>query len=330
MLHIVNGDCAIQALKDSGIEGDFLSWLDVLHDGPVPEGLSLEELSEVRAGFIADCDWAVLEKAKNAFQKRDIVFRKCHEYDEVVLWNSFELFDQLHIMQLLDGFAQARDNFQHLSVIFFDDYLGSGSIESLPQWLEKRELVSKKQLVLGQLGWKAFTAQTPELMFELAQQDTSVLPFLQSGLLRLFEEFPAEGCGLTRTEHCILDKVRGGVSQLARLFSAVQAEEPVHFMGDWSFWKRVRGLVEAPQPLLEVEGDVPFYEPPKTPFPDQVFRKFEVGLTGLGIEVLDNVVDWHAHNPRTFWIGGIHLHPGNDWRWNAERGKFIINELSPL
>ena len=77
MLHIVNGDCAIEALKDSGIEGDFLSWLDVLHDGPVPEGLSLEELSEVRAEFIADCDWAVLEKAKNAFQKRDLVFRKC-------------------------------------------------------------------------------------------------------------------------------------------------------------------------------------------------------------------------------------------------------------
>jgi len=44
-------------------------------------------------------------------------------------------------------------------------------------------------------------------MFELAQQDTSVLPFLQSGLLRIFEELPAEGCGLTRTEHCILDKV---------------------------------------------------------------------------------------------------------------------------
>jgi len=105
VLHIVNGDCAIEALKNSGIEGDFLSWLDVLHDGPVPEGLSLEELSEVRADFIANCDWAVLEKAKNAFQKRDIVFRKCHEYDEVVLCNSFELFDQLHIMQLLDCFA---------------------------------------------------------------------------------------------------------------------------------------------------------------------------------------------------------------------------------
>ena len=42
----------------------------------------------------------------------------------------------------------------------------------------------------------------------------------------------------------------------------------------------------------------------KLRFQIKVFRKFEVGLTGLGIEVLDNVVDWHAHNPRTFWIGG--------------------------
>ena len=71
-------------------------------------------------------------------------------------------------------------------------------------------------------------------------------------------------------------------------------------MGDWSFWKRARRLVEAPKSLLEVEDDVTFYEPPKTPFPDQVFRKFEVGLTVLRIEVLDNVVDWYAHNPRTF------------------------------
>ena len=45
MLHIVNGDCATEALKDSEIEGDILSWLDVLHDGTVPEGLSLEERS---------------------------------------------------------------------------------------------------------------------------------------------------------------------------------------------------------------------------------------------------------------------------------------------
>ena len=107
--------------------------MDVLHDGPVLEGLSQGALSKVRADFIADCDWAILEKAKNVFQKRNIVSRKCHEYDKVVLWNSSELFDQLHIIQLLYGFAQTSNNFQHLSVIFIDDYLGRVSIETLVQ-----------------------------------------------------------------------------------------------------------------------------------------------------------------------------------------------------
>ena len=60
-------------------------------------------------------------------------------YDEVVLWNSFELFDQLHIMQLLDSFAKTRNNLQHLSVIFIDDYLGRVSIKSLPHSGLKRE-----------------------------------------------------------------------------------------------------------------------------------------------------------------------------------------------
>ena len=121
---------------------------------------------------------------------------------------SFELFDQLHIIQLLDCFAETGDNFSALESQFIDDLLWRVSIESLPQWLENRESVSKKQLVLGQLGWKASTAQTPELMFELAQKHTSVLPFLQSGLLRLFEEFPAEGGELTRIKHCFFDIVR--------------------------------------------------------------------------------------------------------------------------
>ncbi len=90
-------------------------------------------------------------------------------------------------------------------------------------------------------------------------------------------------------------------------------------MGDWSFWKRVRRPVESSRLLLELEGDVHFYEPPKTPFPDPVFGKFDAQVTGLGIEILDNNVYWLRQSPHDYWIGEVNLHPGNDWRWNAER-----------
>ena len=186
--------------------------MNVLHDGPVPEGLRLEELSNIRAKFIAECDWDSLENAKDSFRKRDIVFHNCHKSDEVVLWNSFELFDQLHLLQLLDCFAYKQEVSQRLSIIFIDEYLWQATSESQLERLGKREPVSEKQLVLGQLSWTAFTAPTPELMLELMQEYTSVLPFLQNALFRLFEEFPAEWSGLPRTEHCILEQVRGGIS----------------------------------------------------------------------------------------------------------------------
>ena len=89
-----------------------------------------------------------------------------------------------------------------MSNIFIDEYLWQATSESQLERLGKREPVSEKQLVLGQLSWTAFTAPTPELMLELMQECTSVLPFLQNALFRLFEEFSVEWSGLPRKEHC--------------------------------------------------------------------------------------------------------------------------------
>ena len=94
-----------------------------------------------------------------------------------------------------------------MSIIFIDEYLWQATYESQLDRLGKREPVSEKQLVLGELSWTAFTAPTPELMLELMQECTSVLPFLQNALFHLFEEFTAELSGMPRAEHCILDQV---------------------------------------------------------------------------------------------------------------------------
>ncbi len=49
---------------------------------------------------------------------------------------------------------------------------------------------------------------------------------------------------------------------------------------------------------------------------------FDAQVTGLGIEILDNNVDWLRQNPHDYWIGVVHLHPGNDWR--LECGAYTI------
>ena len=84
----------------------------------------------IRAKFIAESDWDSLQNSKDSFRKRDIVFHNSHKFDEVLLWNSFELFDQLHLLQLLDCFAYKQELSQRLNIIFIDEYLWLATSES--------------------------------------------------------------------------------------------------------------------------------------------------------------------------------------------------------
>ena len=52
-LIITNGDSAVARMREAGIAGEILPWRDILHEGPVPAAPGLEELSSVRAQFLA-------------------------------------------------------------------------------------------------------------------------------------------------------------------------------------------------------------------------------------------------------------------------------------
>jgi hypothetical protein len=43
MLHITNGESSAIEIQRNGIPGEVLAWIDVLHEGPTPAGLSLEQ-----------------------------------------------------------------------------------------------------------------------------------------------------------------------------------------------------------------------------------------------------------------------------------------------
>jgi hypothetical protein len=54
MLLVTNGDSVAECIERAGLAGEVLPWRDVLHEGPVPAGLSDAELGEIRARFLAD------------------------------------------------------------------------------------------------------------------------------------------------------------------------------------------------------------------------------------------------------------------------------------
>lgn len=242
ILHITNGDSAADTLAKLFPHDTILSWNDVLHDGPVPPGLNLDQLSEVRARFIADCGWAPYEKALADFRRRDSLLARYAEFSETVLWFEHDLYDQLQLIQILDLF---RDQLKlghdlNLSLVQASDYLGSMPLHKVGELFPGRQTVTREQLELAADAWHAFRADDPRGLESFLEQDEA-LPYLGAALERYCEEFPWIDDGLTRTQRTIRLLQSAGITDPRQLFRAVtQTEDPI-WMGDSSFFLVLEG-----------------------------------------------------------------------------------------
>src|SRR5215213_4563858 len=129
-LHITNGDSAAGGIRAADSAGDILPWRDILHEGPVPPRLSLSDLSRVRARFIGAEGLGNAEEMQREFETRDNTLRRYADFDEVVLWFEWDLYDQLQILQVLDFFASANpdaaaESGTTLSIVCIAGYLGT-------------------------------------------------------------------------------------------------------------------------------------------------------------------------------------------------------------
>jgi hypothetical protein len=241
-LHVTNGDCAVEVLRKAGMQGDFLPWRDVLHEGPLAD-LPLEELSEKRAAFIAQCGWASPEEARRQFAERDARLRRASSDDEVVLWFEHDLYDQLQLIQVLAWFE--KHSHPHLSLVCEPEYLGEMQPQRVAQLFAQRKPVTQRQRTLGAEAWRAFCRGRVE---SYLTRDLSALPFLEAALRRYLEEKPGAD-GLSRTERLALEALRGGPLAFADLFRSTQIQDEPRFLGDSVFMKRLerlegKGLVE--------------------------------------------------------------------------------------
>ncbi len=314
MRHITNGEMANQWLGRSGVEGLFLAWDDVLHEGPVPAGLDLDEMSVVRAAYIASCGWATDFEAQAHFQARDALFRSAAREGGVVIWNSFELYDQLHLMQLLHWYADEGRGCGWPALVFVEDYLGRADPARTRELFAQRQPLTEAQLQLGAEAWLAFTAANPRALGVLLRQDLSALPFLHRALERLLREYP-DPVGLSLSERLTLEALANDELGPGELFRAVRESETVAFMGDASFWLLLERLLAGPCPLLKVRGGR--FQRPGLLGGDAAFLGLRFGLNEAGREVLSAERDWLAQQPIDRWIGGVNLRPDNLWRFDA-------------
>lgn len=333
MLHITNGDSAGGSLERSGLPGQVLAWRDVLCDGPVPATASPEEMRVVRAHFIADSGWGGYDDTLASFSARDVALAKYDAHDEVVLWFEHDLYDQLQLLQILDFFAGRDLGATRLSLICIDSYpqvvpfygLGQLTPEQLAGLFSARQSVTNEQLQLARNAWQAFRSPDPTAIETVLVTDTTALPFLRNAFIRHLEEFPSVENGLSRTEHEILELVVAGEQRPTLLFRAWMEREPAPFMGDTSFFTRVRDLARGPTPLLRVVGsaDGSFTLPAE--WSDTAsFQAQQLEATPTGRAVLAGEADWIHLAGLDRWLGGVHLQGSEaQWSWSRNNERLV-------
>jgi len=313
-LIITNGDEAVARMREARIEGDILPWRDILYEGPVP-ALPLDELSDVRACFLAQRGWMSEEELRAAFRVRDDVLRGHADFQEIVLWFEHDLYDQLQLIQVLD-FLAADGRREGVFLIQSGRYIGTETPRGLKQHVHLKEPATDAHFALARLAWSGFRAPSPEPWANLLRLSTHVLPFLRLAMLRLLEEMPGHRTGLSRTETTILTLIHDGVRHPGELYDAYRESEVALFMGDWSFYRLLDALGDTSAPFIAGFNGRAF-SPDLPEERRDAYLWSRLSLTHLGVSVLSGHADAMQHRRVDRAIGGVRITSGDPWRWDA-------------
>jgi hypothetical protein len=320
ILHVLNGDATRVPLEQSGVPGQLLVHVDVLHDGPAPAGFDREGWRRVRAEHLAG-DAYPPDDIVQSWRDADATLERYAAYDEVVFWFEHDLFDQLLLIRHLDWLSRVSDlsRFRLICIGEFPGHprfagLGELNPRELASLFPDRRPITAGQVALGSTLWAAFTAPDPRPFASLVLDgDTAALPFAAGALRRHLEDFPAIANGLARTERQILTALEGGARSAHEIFAACGDMEERRYMGDLTFWTILRRLTRGRTPLMATDGSFPPDRPPSGTFT----------LTPAGGDVLHGHADHLALNGIDRWMGGVHLTDGR-YRWDGSTIVLLV------
>lgn len=323
MLHIVNGDSVADKLRQGIVQGDILVWREVYPHGPVFLDAAERGHRAVRAEYLEQTMGIPRTEFIQGCEQQEKMLADFHKYEEIVLWFEHDLFDQTMLCYLLHWFSEQSLSDTKLSLLSIGEYpgielfrgLGQLSLEQMQTLSGAWKSIGEEELRLGRAFWEAYTSQSPELLKQLLDTDTSVLPYAHAAFQCHLARFPSALNGLGIVEQTTLEAVRAGIQTPKALFMEVGNKLNDLGMGDLEYWYILKRMSQDPFPLLEFEGlqAYPDYADSSTSF-----HTAEVRLTDCGNRVLEGTEDWITKQGIDAWYGGVHLE-GNSprWRWNA-------------
>lgn len=212
ILHITNGSSLTNYLKDLDVEGVFLTWEEMLCEGPTVAGIDSEDFFNCRKKFLIDV--YDIEIDEDEYKEEINKLNNPEQYSQIVLWFEYDLFCHINMIAVISLLHQ-REIELPLYLVCSGRVEGENSLKGLAE-LSSGQLLNHYKGKIKLNGddidlaialWRTYCGKDHNIFKPYIVKNSS-FPYMSNCLKAHLERFPDSKNGLNALEKNILEIVR--------------------------------------------------------------------------------------------------------------------------
>ncbi|MCM4163247.1 MULTISPECIES: DUF1835 domain-containing protein [unclassified Arenibacter] len=214
-LHITDGDILTNKLSTLKLEGDIITWREMLCEGKTETSVGSESFWKTRFEFLnknykVSKSWFIDKTLK---EYRTLCNHK--QEDRIVLWFDFDLFDQINMLAVISWLKTHRP-YAEISLVSSEaeknsvDITGLGELdaEQLRKLYTNRTLLTQDDIEYADYVWQLYCSDNPIRLENLKDFDSFQFSHLSGAIEAHLMRFPTIRNGLNEVENNILRLAR--------------------------------------------------------------------------------------------------------------------------
>ncbi|MEN0055617.1 MAG: DUF1835 domain-containing protein [Mucilaginibacter sp.] len=241
ILHILNGDAALDGFNQTGLDGDVMVWREVLSEGPLQENILSGSFWSARKKWITE----TFKEDPDTYQHKviDELGKLNSAYTEINLWFEFDLHCQVNLLGVLQMLSHKTDMSAPAIYLIcladcvqFDNAKGLGELngEQFEELYDARERLNEWEFELADEAWKLYIKNDAAELQKWIDSNSfwGGVPLLKPALQAHLKRLQTNEAGLNYVEQKLLDIYNSGIKTRHEIFVAFWKSDFIFGMGD--------------------------------------------------------------------------------------------------
>lgn len=259
-LHITNGDSTTQLLKYIKIDGEIVTWREMLCEGKTTTDVGTESFWKSRFEFFSR-NYHISKKYFIDYtlkEFRNLCQNKSQQ--EIVLWFDYDLFCQINLIAVISWLKKNKPNTTISLVCPENDKktdkpmaISDLTTDKLKTTFKNRKELSVDDIEYADYIWQLYCAESPLQLQNIITQTSSNFTYLPEAIKVHLKRFPSIKNGLNSIENTILETVTNKeYPTQKKLINHLLKNQGMYGFGDLQYEKYIadlKGLFKSYKPI---------------------------------------------------------------------------------